>query len=272
MIKKLIIILIILALITLSGCGVIPEPPEPNKIEYRALLIGVSSSNLMSPTYNVDRMREIFTDCRFTEEEIEFAVINELKDLDATKEAILDGIISTFAGADDNDISYFYWMGHGGDGQSEIYICPADYDGKIESSITVNELEATLDSIPGTKVVFLETCFSGNFIDKDFNDKVIDIFRQSRGLNKGNYQVLTCGRSSQLCWENNFAIPPYGFFNLAFYIGCQDLKADTDENRIISLLEMRDYIQMWMDDYAPTCIYQEPQMYPNNSTFPIIEY
>ena len=54
------------------------------------------------------------------------------------------------------------------DGKSTII----PYDAKINddsNGITVDELAAALGSIPGTKVVIMDTCYSGGFIGKDFN-------------------------------------------------------------------------------------------------------
>lgn len=267
-------LLIVLILIFLSGCGAIPELPESNEPAYRALLIGVGWGNLQSPPYNVDRMSEIFSNCKFTEEEIEFLVIDKLKDSDATKENALNSIVSTFADADDNDISYFYWMGHGGLKQGIPVLIPHDYDMTLKSAITIHELESALSSISGTKVVIIETCHSGNFIgksQKNFNNIVIDIFSAKTKdlLISDQYQVLTACKGSQLCWSSEGG-EAYGFFNMAFYEGCQELKADEDEDEVINLLEMRNYIRNWTSLH---CWYsQEVQMYPDNSVYPIVEY
>lgn len=250
-------------------------PDPPNEIVYRALLVGVGDymyyTNLQSSRYNVKRMRDILDNCKFGEEEIEFLVIDELVDRDATKEAVLSSIISTFTDVDENDISYFYWFGHGGDKYNQAYLCPTDYNGTIESSITLEDLETTLDTILGTKVIFIEACHSGNFIERDFNSRIIDVFRNSRALNKDNYQVLTSCKGSQVCYERQ-GLNPYGYFNMAFHKGCKGFAADTDENRIITLLEMRDYIEEWIRNHQNSCIRPEVQMYPDDSTFPIIEY
>lgn len=271
MIKRL--ILIILISIALAGCGVIPEQPEPNEPVYRALLVGVSWGNLQSPPYNVDRLKEVFANCKFAEEEIEFVIINELKNSQATKEAVFEGIANAFAGADDNDVSYFYWMGHGGLKQGIPVLIPHGYDFTLESAVTVHELESALSNISGTKVVIIETCHSGSFIGKgnnDFNDIVIDIFSHSKDLlNKESYQVLTACAGNQLCWSSECG-EAYGYFNMAFYEGCQELEADADADGVINLLEMRNYIRNWIGSH---CWYtQEVQMYPYNSTFPIVEY
>ena len=145
-----------------------------DKIVYRALCVGVGDyiygddNDLPGPPYDVDRMIQIFNQCQFGPLNTEFSTINYLKDWQATKSNILQGIASTFSGADNNDVSYFYFSGHGayGEGFSTSYICPADTDGSISSVISVDELESALSAIPGTKVVTLDSCFSGGFIGK----------------------------------------------------------------------------------------------------------
>lgn len=276
--KKLIILISIL--VFLSGCFTVPEPPEPepNYPAYRALLVGVgdylfwgSNIDLDSPAPNTERLEEIFSQCKFGEEEIEFTIIEKLVDHNATKENILNGILEVFGEADDNDVSYFYYMGHGGVNSGIPVITPTETKFTLASEITVHELENALSSISGTKVVFIESCHSGNFINKsenNFNDMVINIFSQKSIdlINQESYQVLTSCRGDQVCWE-------YGdksYFFMGFYQGCQDLNADTNEDEIVDLLEAYKYIQIWVSEHTSKC--QKVQMYPDDSVFPIVEY
>lgn len=260
------IALLVIALIFLSGCWVTPEPepPEPNGTVYRALLVGVGDymyiSDLKSPFYNVDRMRKIFTDCRFTEAEIQFMVINELKDLEATKEAILEAITSTFAGADDNDISYFYWNGHGGE-KIEPHIHPSDSKKTPTTWISVHELEEYLSAVPGMKIVIMDTCYSGGFIGKSFSKAL---------LISDDYQVITSCAGDSVCWENPNSIKPYCYFTMGIYQGCIGLQADTDKDGIINLTELWDYAYWWAIQNKCNCQYA--QYFPEGSEFPIVEY
>jgi len=96
-------------------------PPVEDDIVYRALLVGVGNYqnfpdaygniDLLSPPYDVDRMIDVFNHCKFGTDEIVFSTPVSLKDSYATKTAIINGIASVFSGADDNDISYFYFSG-----------------------------------------------------------------------------------------------------------------------------------------------------------------
>ena len=219
-------------------------------------------------------MQEIFGNCRFGEEETEFSVINGLRDKEATKKAVLDEIWYTFRDATDDDISYFYWCGHGTD-KYGVFVCPADSDfSDTETFISVEELENALDNIAGTKIIILEACHSGNFIEKsmeNFNSKVIEVFsRQSIGLNKDSYYVITSCAGPQVCWEVPHADEPYTYFTMALYQGFLNLSADVNENGIIDLSEIYSYIQDWVNENTDKI--QDTQIYPDNSTFPIIEY
>lgn len=277
--KKILIVLVLC--LFLSGCWTVPEPPEPesNGVAYRAFFVGVgdymffSSADLTAPPYNVKRLEQRFGQCKFGEDEIEFAVIETLVNYNATKENILNGILSVFAESDDNDISYFYYMGHGGLKDGIPIVTPTDTRFTLETSITVHELEEYLGKIPGIKVVFIESCHSGNFINKgkmDFNELVVNIFAKNSKdlLNKESYQVLTSSTSEQFTWTHS----TWSYFCNGLLYGCQDLNADINEDEIVDLTELHNYIDEWVKEHLCSCKDQDVQIYPNESTFPIVEY
>lgn len=267
-IKKLMIILTISMLIILSGCWTVP--PVPNDTTYRAFLTGVEdcyidSMSLPVAGYNVERLEEIFSACKFTNNEIEFSTIDTLRHDKATKQAILEGILSAFGEATEDDISYFYFMGHGGVRNGHPIFCPTDYTGQVSSAITLEELEATFDMIQGTKILFLESCHSGNFIEKDFNSKVIEVF-YTKAFNKDNYQVITSSAGNQSSWY--YGVMSY--FTMGLYQGCLNLKADTNEDEIVDLSELYIFTVNWIENHTNNN--QDAQIYPEGSTFPIVEY
>ncbi|MCG2791124.1 MAG: caspase family protein [Actinomycetia bacterium] len=288
-------------------------PPVVNPIIYRALLVGVGDyenlppapdGDLNAPPYDVERMSYILDQCKFGSSNTVFSIINDgLIDLYATKTAILQGIASTFSGADDNDISYFYFSGHGTyatDGVyfTNFYICPTDVDDSVDSAISINELETALSAIPGTKVVILTSCYSGGFIGKgkgkitiskedlvSFNDNIINIFSQSQSkglLTTNQYKVLTSCHFYQSCLQNSphwVDVNPYGYFTAALCAGCGyddgNYYADSDNNTKVSLNEALEYIelvvpQLEMVDGVDNR--QDAQIYPGGSDFTIVEY
>lgn len=277
-------------------------PPVEDDIVYRALLVGVGNyeiydpfpnGDLYSPPYDVDRIVDVLNHCKFGTDEVNFSSIVSLKDLSATKAAIMNSIASTFSGADDNDISYFYFSGHGGEYLGTYYICPSDILlTSYENDISVNELEIALSSIPGTKVVILDSCHSGGFIGKgdgkiiipkeeleSFNNEIIDIFSQaqSKGLLITNqYKVITSCRGNQTCLGSEDPINPensFGVFTMALCEGCgyntynHPYLADNDENNKVSLNEAYLYIESALESSD-----QDVQIYPNGSDFTIVEY
>ena len=274
-------------------------PPVGDDIVYRALLVGVgdyiesSFTDLLGPPFDVDRMIDIFNHCKFGTDEFTFSSIEFLKDFSATKEAIIDGISSTFSVADDNDISYFYFSGHGAEYLGTYYLCPTNilltsYD----NDISVNELETALSAIPGTKVVIFDSCFSGGFIGKgkeekiisrenltSFNDEIINVFSQAQSkgaLTTNQYKVLTACHSSQTCLEalvHPVDLNPFGYFSAALCEGCgyntynHPYLADNDENNKVSLQEAYLYVESTLELFV-----QDVQVYPSASTFTIVEY
>ncbi|MBU4228146.1 caspase family protein [bacterium] len=266
-----------------------------NEVVYRALCVGVgdyiqgSDNDLSAPPYDVDRIRQILQQCRFGTSNTIFSNIGYLKDWQATKSNILQSISSIFSGADSNDISYFYFSGHGALVGNTSYICPADMTSFANLAISVDELESALSAIPGTKVVFLDSCYSGGFIGKgkeeiivsrveleSFNDEVINVFSQAQPkglLTTNQYKVLTSCHYYQLCWEIQPAEGnPFGLFTMALCEGCGysgNYPADTNMDTMVSLQEAYLYVKDWVFSYR---ISQDVQIYPANSTFTIVEY
>ncbi len=260
--KKLILILLCLLL---TGCWTPPDPnpPVPNIVNYRGFFVGVgkyiNGQTLPSPAGNTVKLENLFMQCRFGEDETEFGYIEKLTNYDATKENILNGILDVFADADDNDVSYFYYMGHGGVLAGNPIITPTDFKSTLFTAITVHELEANLSMIPGTKVILLETCHAGNFIDKDvalepFTDFSLDL------LNKEGYQVLASSAGNEYTWDS-----PWGsYFCNHFIKGCEGLQADVNEDEIVDISELYEYIKTNVTK-------QTVQIYPDGSEFPVYE-
>lgn len=310
--KKLVIVLLLgLILISVSGC-LSMIVPEENQVVYRAFLVGIgdyqyfTTGFLPSARFDVARMHDVLNHSSSG-----FSLINELFDLLATKSAILNGITNAFSGADENDISYFYYMGHGSSYEGVSYLCPTDssWDFFPSSFISTNELEAALSAVPGTKVVILDCCHSGGFIGKgkgeiiiskeelkSFNDEIINVFSQadSKGLLTSNqYKVLTACLSSQTevaiepgegdeGWP--FGEEPFSLFGGALCEGCgydtytHPYPADGNGNGEITLQEAYIYTDERVNDAAAELYYyfdwvidQDTQVYPLNSDFIIIE-
>jgi len=283
------------------------SPPVSNPIVYRAFCIGVGdyqnfpdtygNIDLLGPPYDVDRMIDVFNQCKFGTDEVVFSTPISLKDLDATKTAIISGIASTFSGADDNDVSYFHFSGHGINYEGISYLSPTEimYTSPLSAYISTNELESALSAIPGRKVVTLDSCHSGGFIGKgkgeitiskeewiSFNDEVINVFSQAESkdlLTTNQYKVLTACHGYQTCFETSphpVDGNPFGLFSAALCEGCgyntynYPYPADTNLDTKVSLQEAYLYVKVWVQDYYGDI--QDVQVYPENSNFTIIEH
>ncbi len=242
------LMILISSLLLSFGCGGTTSPPiTTNETVYRALCVGVGdyinfpdsygNIDLPSPPYDVNRMRQTLGYCKFGLSNTGFSTISYLKDRQATKSNILQEIASTFPGEDNNDISYFYFSGHGIRVNNTSYLSPAEtsYYAPMSTYISVDELEQALSAIPGTKVVFLDTCYSGGFIGKgveeiqiskeeleSFNDDVINAFSQAQPkglLTTNQYKVLTSCHYNQECTGLSPTTPgdfdPFGVFTMA---------------------------------------------------------
>lgn len=138
----------------------------------RALIIGNANyaySSLTGPVYDAMHMKALFQQMDFGSSGGEQGKMDDgnivLKD-DQTRGQILKDIVSAFptTGAgqvNEDDVSYFYYSGHGSvlDGEAQIV-------GVDMNMVSLTDLKAALDPIPGTKVIILDSCFSGGFVDK----------------------------------------------------------------------------------------------------------
>jgi len=225
-----------------------------------------SNVDLPSPASNTEKLEELFSQCRFGEEEKEFTAIEKLVDYQATKENILNGILEVFGDADEDDVSYFYYMGHGGVNNGIPVITPTETKFTLETEITVHELEEHLTMIPGTKVIFLETCHAGNFIDKGI-DIIFEAFTDSSLdlLNKEGYQVLASSKGSEYSYDSANG----SYFCRGLINGCNDLRADTNEDEIVDMSELHKYTKQWVNNHRCKC--QTVQIWPEGSSFPVYE-
>ena len=80
-------------------------------------------------------------------------------------------------------------------------------------------------------------------------------------LNKESYQVLASSKGSEYTWDNWEG----SYFCRYLIEGCEDLQADINEDGVVDLSEVYEYIKSHIKR-------QTVQIYPDNSIFPIVEY
>lgn len=138
-----------------------------------------------------------------------------------TKAGILNAIRTAFAGAGPNDVSLFYYSGHGETNTGAL--CPIDL---FRNSVTISmhELRQALDQVPGTKIIILDSCYSGNMVLEaggemtarsagpltvdqlnSLNSRIISAFATDWTARSGGYPeyiVITASRADEQSWAD----------------------------------------------------------------------
>ena len=226
---------------------------------YRALLIGQSSyqtsQGLSAPPADIKAVSHMLS--AFSLTPFQSHVL-----MDQTGEQILSAIRTTFHEARPQDVSLFYYSGHG------AYSSEKDDLGALvgvdEKKVNAATLRLCLDKIPGRKIVIVDACYSGNLIGRSTpTDAAVEKFAydflstfsgpSTKGLNlaAGNYYVITAAHSSQMSYELTTQDGAhFGVFTFAFCKGCGydekenvscPLYADTNQDRVITFQEAFQY-------------------------------
>ena len=264
---------------------------------YRALIVGNTYPNtvhaLAGPENDVAGMRTMLRQMTLTPYHISTRS-------NLTANEIIGAIQDTFSGASVNDVSLFYFSGHGTEAAGSNY--HGALQGTGSTYLTILQLKAALDPIPGKKIVIVDTCHSGQLIGKSadgastvtqaelnsFNSKVVSAFAastQTRGENdlaNSGYYVITAAHSTEQCvtmghdangdgvLDKHFGLFTYALchgsgWNLAINSSLS-LNADSDNNNEITLHEAYAYARWMAQQSNPG---QTAQVYPDNSNLVI---
>lgn len=270
-----------------EGCGNVYAFVEPNsyahrwcmdtgikygfkEVTHRALVVANNypgeKNELFAPDDNAVNMRTMLALQTGTPYEVTIA-----QNLNADQ--ILSAIGNVFADADINDVSLFYYVGHGANSSASTYL--GALCGTGETYVTVSQLREKLDTVAGEKIVLLDSCHSGAYIGRSagedtrssaevFNDAVIAAFStKPRGnLATGGYHVLTACSQTQNGYELYSPLNGYGYtlFGCGIIGGSGydpqtqsqcNMKADRDGNAdgATSLIEAYNYAAGFVNDY-----------------------
>ena len=215
-----------------------------------------------------------------------------------TKYGIKSAISAAYAGAQDKDVSLFYFCGHGYAGSGAL-CC---YD---NTAIYPSELHDLLAAVPGRKIVIIDTCFSGAMIGQSglsarsadgtpegFNDAFLDGFTAGSGLSSraaastlaesGFYVLTACSRtqeSYQIGWPVNGKYRWGGWMSRYlmegaginfFSFGKTGLKADSNKNKTVTLNELFKYIRKKINtEKAQIGASQSTKIWPSGSGQPV---
>ena len=210
---------------------------------------------------------------------------------DLTASGMLSAIGSCFADAQPQDVSLFYYSGHG-IASSDATIQGALLGADGQTIVTASQLRAALDRIPGRKIVIIDACYSGNMLSASatstysarpaalsaedalsveaFLDSFISAFaRGSRaGLSSSGYFVLTSAASDEVSYEGSAGGQTLGLFTATLLQGCGydfdfggigSIPADANGNGVLTLLELYNYTHRLLVSWC-----QHVQVYPDN--------
>ena len=164
-----------------SATGDIPMVlSAPSSVRYRALLIGndaYTSSPLNGCINDATSMRLMLSSLSnsFT--------CTQRSNLTAS--GITSAISSAFSGATENDVSLFYYSGHGMESSTSSVngaLVGVNYSSSYPNDyLTTGALASALNNVPGRIIVLLDSCRSGAAIGKGIDDPVAaaEAFNQS---------------------------------------------------------------------------------------------
>lgn len=213
------------------------------------------------------------------------------------------------ANIDTNDVTVFYYSGHGKDDASQTYrgaLCGIDVFDTIDGLVTVSEVQSYLDQVPGTVVVIVDSCLSGQFITaksaspakrksaaRAFNGAWVSAFSGSKAANftakaltgsavKSKYKILTACQPLELSWGGTDS-DGFGWFTYWLGVGigrvpaeagggstAGPLEADLNGNSLVTLQELYKFVSINVArDFDPVTI-QHTQVWPVNDSFPVV--
>ena len=227
-----------------------------NKIEYRALLIGQTypgtSSQLYGPANDARGMSSMLKNMTGTK-----YTVTTMSNL--TGSGILSAVGSVFGEADCNDVTLFFYSGHGLYSSNEAAL--GSLCGVNGTTVSPDQLRTKMDQYQGKKVVIIDSCHSGNMIGKSDGDASAQAFNNAflaafgRGakanLAASGYYVLTAASKSQSSYETKVNGKWYGVFTRALTYGggwnelsssrLSKLYADSNGDKRITLNELYNY-------------------------------
>jgi len=208
---------------------------------------------------------------------------------DLTASGILSAVDAAFAGATSADVCLFYYAGHG------LYSASSTALGSLTGTdiryVSISQLKSALDRTLSTKVVVLDSCYSGAAISRStvtqesleaVNAAIISAFAPAArsAMAKAGYYVLTAAAKDENCYSGigttSTGKAYYGVFTNALLYGSgynelagsamASMAADTNSDGMISLNE--GYIYTYARALANNGN-QHAQCYPTGSAFPL---
>jgi hypothetical protein len=220
-----------------------------------ALVVGVANYNhLQSLKYTDDDAYQFYAFLKSPEGgAIPDDDIKILIDDAATKSSITSQLVAIANKADENDAIILYMSGHGLDGS----FVPSDFNG-YENQLSYNEILHILDkSSAKHKVFFADACHSGSMAVAERTPLSISIKNLYNAYNstQGGTAVLMSSKREEVSLE--YGGLRQGVFSHFLIKGLKG-NADNDENKIITIQELVDYVSLQVKTYTNNA--QNPQI------------
>ncbi len=182
--------------------------------------------------------------------------IRILIDEDANKEKILETVRSTFMKADESDVVFFYFSGHGLKGS----FLPIDFDGSGNKVMHKEIIDALDQCKAKSKVVIADACHSGS-IDPNAEkttaiQSTIETYYRAFSQTSGGTVLMMSSKAEETSIENNGL--RQGIFSHFLIRGLKGA-ADMDDDKIITISELYDYVEANVKFYTNN--YQTPVIY-----------
>lgn len=130
---------------------------KDDPVEYRAVLVAINTYDIYTLPYSVKQL-ENFKITLLNSGNWEESNINTIINTRATKNAIKSELSEIEQVTDDNDVTLFYFIGHGGKNKTNEYILT--YDEQLYDV----ELAEYVYNISGKLICVFDSCYSGGMI------------------------------------------------------------------------------------------------------------
>lgn len=225
------------------------------KMRVWALVVGVADyQNIAKLTYTTEDAKKFYGFLRSPDGgAIPAEQVRLLTDEEATVKNILNNMAELFSEADSNDLVIFYFAGHGKEGG----FLPIDYDKSKNNMLYHHMINMELkDSRAKFKLCVADACHSGSFGATRSTENVrqrIKRFYRSFDNVKSGLAVLLSSAAEEVSLEASKL--KQGVFSYFLIQGLRG-QADTNENGIITVKELFDYVNKQVKSF--TYGYQNP--------------
>jgi hypothetical protein len=218
-----------------------------SELKVWALVIGVSSYDHMPVLrYTDDDAYRMYAFLKSPEGgAIDDAHIKVMIDEEATKEGIIKNMKALYGKAGPNDLVMMYFSGHGLKGA----FLPIDYDG-YNNKLDHEEINEIFKQSPAKyKLVIADACHSGSlFAMRDASAKnALASYYESLAQAQSGTALIMSSKSEETSLESSGL--RQGVFSHFLIRGLKG-EADTDENNIVNVKELYDYINKNVQDYT----------------------